>query len=299
MRVGWTFVIACVGCSGVDESACPLPGEIVVTELGVRGDAYVELFNASESRVALGALSLSIAGSGKARDTTLDGAIEPGGYVAATVPSLADDGGTVSLRCSATDDVVDAVLYEGTKDAVLALDGSQTPDAAANDSARMWCAQTASPGSANGRCALAGCDGVDARAAQPGDLLITEVSANPKGADAGLEWVEVFGAADEDVTLAGLELVNERADGSARTFPLGCEVVAAGAYIVLKPEGLALYNSADTRVSVIAADETLVDSIALPSFASEGQVAVRDGDTVCLVAEAAATPGAAGTCPAL
>ncbi|MBC7792415.1 MAG: lamin tail domain-containing protein [Clostridia bacterium] len=297
----WLCVFGLVRCGGLSSSTCGAPGDVVVSELGVRGQSFVELFNASSGTVDLAALVLSLAGSGKARDTKVDGRLEPGSYVSVDVTSLADDGGYVILRCSGTGDVIDTVTYGGTSAQTLALDGSQPPDAASNDATAMWCAQTASPGAANAPCALAGCAAVDARPAIEGDLLITEVMGNPEGADAQAEWVEVYVEADEDIALAGLSFVHERPDGTLRMFELGCDVVAAASYAVLQPADLALYNSASTTLSVLAADGTVIDRVALPSLTADGQVAVRNGvneSLFCLLPEDEATPGAAGTCPA-
>jgi hypothetical protein len=66
----------------------------------------------------------------------------------------------------------------------------------------------------------------------PGELVITEVLADPVGADDGNEWFEIH--AGRDLELAGLELVHARADGSQPMRHVVRELsIAAGAYAVL------------------------------------------------------------------
>ncbi len=71
-------------------------------------------------------------------------------------------------------------------------------------------------------------------ALSPGDLVITEIHANPDGADGDAEYVELFNATRVDVALLGLELEAGRNDGSSREshrFDAGS--IAAGAYYVV------------------------------------------------------------------
>lgn len=74
-------------------------------------------------------------------------------------------------------------------------------------------------------CALAGpaaCGGggtarVDACGADllPGDLVITEIFANPAGADEGNEWFEIYNATDTALDLTGIVLQTAKDDGSS------------------------------------------------------------------------------------
>lgn len=48
----------------------------------------------------------------------------------------------------------------------------------------------------------------------PGDLVITEIMANPAGADSGREWFEIYNAGPEEVDLQGVLLVHSREDGT-------------------------------------------------------------------------------------
>ncbi len=65
----------------------------------------------------------------------------------------------------------------------------------------------------------------------PGDLVITEIFANPAGADDGQEWFEIANVTNAPIDLAGLRLRASRLDGSAEKRHLvGPLVLDAGAY---------------------------------------------------------------------
>jgi hypothetical protein len=49
----------------------------------------------------------------------------------------------------------------------------------------------------------------------PGDLVITEIFANPAGTDEGNEWIEVYNATDVPLDLTGLVLLSAKDDGSS------------------------------------------------------------------------------------
>jgi hypothetical protein len=49
----------------------------------------------------------------------------------------------------------------------------------------------------------------------PGELVITEVLADPSGPDEGQEWFELYNATDRPLELAGLAIVHSRLDGSS------------------------------------------------------------------------------------
>jgi hypothetical protein len=66
-----------------------------------------------------------------------------------------------------------------------------------------------------------------------GDLVITEIMANPQGSDEGKEWFEIFNHTTSTLNLAGLQLVASRADGSGEEFHTVAEgQIAPGAYFV-------------------------------------------------------------------
>lgn len=68
-----------------------------------------------------------------------------------------------------------------------------------------------------------------------GDLVISEIMADPEGADDGLEWFEIYNATSEPIDLEGLTLVYAKVDGSGRkahTVARSVEVPAGG-YVVV------------------------------------------------------------------
>lgn len=67
-----------------------------------------------------------------------------------------------------------------------------------------------------------------------GELVFTEVFADPLGPDAGREWIEVYNATAAPVELAGLSLRHSREDGSrAKVHVLRPFVLGAGEYLAL------------------------------------------------------------------
>src|SRR5690606_15576184 len=69
----------------------------------------------------------------------------------------------------------------------------------------------------------------------PGDLVISEVMANPSGADDGREWVEITNTTAAPIDLAGIEIVRSAADGSGGNEHAiaTTDAIAAGTYYVL------------------------------------------------------------------
>lgn len=73
-----------------------------------------------------------------------------------------------------------------------------------------------------------------AAALLPGDLVITEIMANPKGDDSGGEWIELYNASSSAVSLRGLVLAASRVDGtSEKTHVMAESVIEPGEYMVL------------------------------------------------------------------
>ena len=67
-----------------------------------------------------------------------------------------------------------------------------------------------------------------------GDLVITEIMANPSGADEGSEYFEIFNATTAPITLTGLALVSSRDDGTDEDVHTMREAtIAAGQYFVI------------------------------------------------------------------
>jgi hypothetical protein len=226
--------------------------------------------------------------------------------------SLGNSGGLIGLRCG--DVVVDEVRYTGPLRSGVAriYDGRLVADAVDNDDPSRWCdapaptldgGMRASPGAANPACpgadgGVSADGGVPAGSClssrtgtvrslsrpRPGDLVITEVMADPKAvADAQGEWVEVY--ALRDVDLNGVMLANE---GSGRTL-LGdsrCLELRAGTHGVLARSADAslngelppvlgtfafgLSNSQEPHALRLSLDETLLDEVAWTGAATPG-----------------------------
>jgi hypothetical protein len=220
--------------------------------------------------------------------------------------SLGNSGGLVGLRCGSV--VVDEVRYAGPLRSGVAriYDGRLVPDAVDNDEAGHWCdapasdgGTRASPGVANPACAEAAMDGgvpegscLSSRTGtvrslsrpRPGDLVITEIMADPKAvADTQGEWVEVY--ALRDVDLNGVTLANE---GSGRTL-LGdsrCLELKAGTHGVLARSAdttlngglppvlgtfaFGLSNGQEPHALRLSLEEALLDEVAWTSAATPG-----------------------------
>jgi hypothetical protein len=87
-------------------------------------------------------------------------------------------------------------------------------------------------GSGCGRDAIGGsahCDGL-----LPGEVVITEVHANPDGSDADGEYVELFNASGQELSLEGLALGASRLDGaSPKSHRFAAGSIEEGAYFVV------------------------------------------------------------------
>nr|WP_164017982.1 lamin tail domain-containing protein [Pyxidicoccus trucidator] len=169
--------------------------------------------------------------------------------------ALGNTGGKLGVRCGERD--VDEVhLTAPAKSGVARIyDGRLVPDSAGNDDPERWCdgagadEPRGSPGAANAPCdsgapppsstADAGvaesCVPAGASSARPvvrprpGDLVITEVMANPRGDDTLGEWVEV--RATVPVDLNGVTVGTDSAGTKVATG--ACVSLAAGEHAVL------------------------------------------------------------------
>lgn len=180
--------------------------------------------------------------------------------------ALGNAAGLLGVRCG--ERVVDEVhlTAPGRSGVARAYDGRLVPDSAGNDDPERWCDAAAdagsfrgSPGAANAPCVLDGgaspvppADaGVDAGVAEtclpvgtsvaravvrprPGELVITELMANPRGDDSLGEWVEVLATAPVDLNglTVGSDSVGTKVEDGR------CVRLAAGAHAVLarRPE---------------------------------------------------------------
>lgn len=321
--------VAACGGEETSSSCSLLAGDLVISEVMPNvvgtddGKEWIELYNASSSPQALDQLELAVAGSGKPKTHTLRsaGSIPAKGYLVlgsglkgegvvaysyGTGISLRDDGATITISCSGT--VIDEVKYGDQGGAAappegksLSFDGGMAPDAQRNDDGALWCSagdpydgtNLGTPGAANVLCGAAACDAGgqlrDVVSPGVGDLVINEVFANPAGADAGKEWIELYVTAGASVDLNGLRLEHTNSEsGSKRSWTLSgatCLAAEPGAYVVVAASAdaeqnggvpadfvlaeLDLYNAAASTLALYRGD-TLVDGATLPSFTSEG-----------------------------
>lgn len=82
-----------------------------------------------------------------------------------------------------------------------------------------------------GREAIVGSSDCNDRA--PGDLVITEVHANPAGSDGEGEYIEIFNASGAPLELEGLTLTVSRSDGGgAKSHRFASALIGTGAYFV-------------------------------------------------------------------
>jgi len=211
---------------------------------GSDGDGeYVELFNTSGGLLALDGLTLVSSrsdGTGAKTHRFFGASVGAGDYWVAgnaprdsmpahidysygdTIGSLRNSDARISIRCG--ERLIDQVSYESTGDGrALELDGRFAPDHELNDEVTHWCTTPegvdevspgnfGTPGTVNSPCAFdepqGGCLESGMRRAvripKPGEVHFREWMANPAGADAELEWVEVLFSAEAD--LNGLQL---------------------------------------------------------------------------------------------
>ncbi len=123
----------------------------------------------------------------------------------------------------------------------------------------------------------------------PGDIVISEVMANPIGQSAGKEWIEIYNASSDTIQLEGALLVNGEGTGAA-THEMGELEIGAGEYAVLgnvEPDFMEDYHDyayEDDLGSLpnggghisIECDGDLVDSANYPEM-SEGVAMGFDG----------------------
>lgn len=114
---------------------------------------------------------------------------------------------------------------------------------------------------ATGVCA----DGACVPAAEPGDLVITEIMANPAGDDDGFEWFEVLNVSERPIPLTGISL---RDDGSDSLTIASGPIVLPGEYAVL-----AEADGATLGVTLVWSDS---GSMALSNTEDEIELLVGD-----------------------
>jgi hypothetical protein len=272
------------GCDGLVAGDLAL-SEIMANPAGDDdGHEWFEIYNASGAERDLGGLLLaaSHAAGGAEKTHVMASLIVPaGGYVVVgsaaagdtsqaflsygygkDLGPLANGGGWLALRCAGLEiDAVDyAPMSEGRS---RGFSGALVPDYLGNDEPASWCDASVelvpgvlgSPGRANQSCGVVAPPGTCAdggrvratRALAPGDLVVSEIMANPQLApDTTGEWFEVYAA--RDVDLNGLEIGSVLGSPRSTIARPECVPVAAGSYLVFAHAREATQNGGLPRV---------------------------------------------------
>ena len=137
-------------------------------------------------------------------------------------------------------------------------------------------------------------DGVDCGSLVAGDLVITEIMANPAGEDRGSEYFEVYNASSGAIDLDGLTLVYSLADGSnEKTHDVDALSIEPGDYLVLGTadadalpdfmdygfgNDLGALRNAGAALA-LRCDETEIDRTEYPSAeGKDGVASILDGE---------------------
>ena len=315
-----SLAAGCAPAPSGEGAACTLgPGDLVITEIMANppgrdtGTEWWEIHNPGPQATSLEGLTLAhseVDGTSERREViAVSLLLAPGGYVVVGDPrdgstgpvaysyagrlgALGNTNGRLALYCG--DVVVDEVTYvQPPPEASLGFDGAVDPEGDANDELGRWCAARSeyapgakgTPGARNDPCtAPTTCrDGEGVRpmvTPGPGDLLISEVHANPRAVpDAQGEFVELLVVKDLD--LNGIWIGKGMADAESGVSAQTCLLVQSGTHLVVAgqetdngglprvdiPWRLHLANAGGTVV--VGWGDRAVDSVSYPA-ASDG-----------------------------
>jgi predicted extracellular nuclease len=109
-----------------------------------------------------------------------------------------------------------------------------------------------------------------------GEVIISEVFANPDGSDAGRDWVEFYNTTDVTLDLNGLTIEAHKTTGSMTDETIesdGCISVAPGGYVVIGGQGAAA-EGVPTAATVGSATATLfyVSDLTLKLVSDSGTI---------------------------
>jgi hypothetical protein len=151
-------------------------------------------------------------------------------------------------------DTVDALTWTGARPgvAIQREDGVTCPATTAYGDGDLG-----TPGAANPACPAVAPEGMctengylrRVRTPVPGDLRIDELLADPRGADAGKEWFEVY--VENDVDLNGLALGPDPARLPTTLAAADCLAVAAGTHLVFAERADPMLNGGLPRVDFV------------------------------------------------
>jgi len=278
LGLGLSAIVAgAAGCGGGGGGGCKanlLAGDLVLSEIMAdppgtdEGKEWFEIYNATGQAIELEGLTVVASradATGEVKFVMDAARVEAGDYfvlggvVPAVKPAhvdyaygaalggLRNADGRLALLCDAL--IIDQATYASmTQGASKGFDGTQVPDAIANDAPTKWCDATleyetgakGSPGAANegcepvlppGQCQ----DGANVRNTRPpaaGSLVINEFMANPSAVgDATGEWFELYVGADCD--LNGLEIGKLPPSVAHTVTNAACLPATAGSFVVL------------------------------------------------------------------
>lgn len=245
------------------------------------GAEWVELYNATKSPIDLKGLTLVYrqgTATAKTHAVRATVVVAPGEAVAVgdvrsgpnpawigysygdALGNFSQTSGTIGVRCGANLTIDEYTYTRAARSGrSRMLNGDADPTSVRADEESKWCdaplsteyapKHYGSPGAFNSQCVVEAMVGTcldngvarPVNAAQPGDLLITEVMASPKvAADAVGEWFEVLAATDVD--LNGLSISNSTTRTTLSS--MNCLKASAGQYVLLARSDDSFVNGA-------------------------------------------------------
>lgn len=320
--------VSCMDADGVRTVVAPAVGDLIVSEILIDpsstdgGKEWLEVYVAAAQPVDLNGLTITNVkmDTGSSKDFTLTSEAclqaAPGTYV--VVGASADEATNGGITPLAIDDSLsflnDSELRIEVALGQTLIDFAMVPDTAsgrsaslqpdqlsadANDVSTAFCESQTSgsfegygtPGQAN-LCG-ASCMGVDGprtlTTPDVGEVIISEVFANPDGSDAGRDWIEFYNTTDVTLDLNGLIIEAHKTTGSMTDETIendGCVSVAPGAYVVIGGQGAAaegvptaatigsatatLFYVSDLTLKLVSASGTILDETAGPFDPTSG-----------------------------
>lgn len=361
--------VACLDGGVEREVVSPEPGDLVITEVyadAIGADAgkeWIEVYNASVSSLDLNGLRL-VNTATNSREAAIGSdnclVLAAGEYAVIGGSDVPAENGGVSVDVVAPDllsnnlyneestltvllgeSVIDRAIIPNPLEGQSAYVSELSPDG--NDSAASFCFSTASgafeglgtPGAANEACnanrdtCLGSAGERDKVIPAVGDLVISEVLADPSGSDSNKEYIEIYAVATVDLNGVVIIADSGSSDRSVTLSAPECLEANAGSYVVvatgddpLTNGGLSadfvfpqsssyFFNDPGQTVALELGDGTILDSAVLPdggpgvavsTIAEPPTIAGNDTEAGwCLEATAGlfddtGSPGVAGTC---